>query len=160
MHPSRRWAWASWSVVTTLCLASSVAAVDIEVRYLQALPGDDAVVDIVLHSEGAQVAGTQNDIAFGPGAPISATAKGEPDCWVNPAIDKSGTTFAFFPFGCLPRLSNDCNGIRALVLALDSSTLSRCAHRKPQWRRSSDELSRRRDSPSECESVANPHART
>ena len=36
---------------------------------------------------------------------------------MNPAIDKSGTSFAFLPEGCTP--GDTCTGVRALVRALD-----------------------------------------
>lgn len=110
----------SWSVITIACLASRAASVEIEVGYAEALPGQDAIVDVVLHSEGAQVAGTQNDIAFEPEAQIPANQKGDPDCWVNPAIDKSATVFVFPPFGCTPFDQSYCDAFRTLVIAFDN----------------------------------------
>jgi len=121
VHRTTRWMRTSACVIAYLVgFASVVAAVDLEVGYVQARPGDDIVFDVVLHSEGAQVAGTENSIAFSPNAPVLETETAEPDCWVNPAIDKSATAFAFFPFGCLPAIAYDCNGIRAIVIALDN----------------------------------------
>jgi len=87
-------------------------------------PGEpDLSIDVSLEvpSTETQVAGTQNDITFsgGVGAAISIKAKanGKPDCAVNDAIDKTGTSFAFQPSGCSGEL---CTGVRALVLALDN----------------------------------------
>ena len=117
MHLGGRWSLASCAVITVACLASRVAAVEIEVRYVDALPGDVVVVDVVLHSYGVPVAGTQNDIAFGPEATILANANDTPDCSVNGAIDKDATVFGFLPFGCI---GDECSVVRALVLALDN----------------------------------------
>jgi hypothetical protein len=60
------------------------------------------------------VAGVQNDIAFDPLTPVVATTAGEPDCTVNPAIDKDATTFTFLPMNCEP---GSCTGMRAFVLS-------------------------------------------
>lgn len=46
---------------------------------------------------GSPVAGTQNDVAFPPDAPIAAAQNGRPDCTVNPAMD--ATVFSFQPPG-------------------------------------------------------------
>ena len=62
----------------------------------------------------ADVAGTQNDIAFNPSARIAADGD-DPRCTVNAAIDKDATTFAFLPAGCTP--GDDCTSVRALILA-------------------------------------------
>jgi hypothetical protein len=64
------------------------------------------------------VAGVQNDVGFDPLTPVAATLAGEPDCTVNPAIDKDATTFAFLPMGCAP---GSCSGIRAFVLSTGNS---------------------------------------
>jgi hypothetical protein len=82
-------------------------------------PGSTVSFDVTLETT-AQVAGTQNDIAFDPKARIKANTDGTPSCTVNPAINKNGTSFAFQPVGCTP--GTDCTGIRALVLALNNVT--------------------------------------
>jgi MYXO-CTERM domain-containing protein len=83
-------------------------------------PGSTVDVDVSLDTNGeAQVAGTQNDITFDSAARIAAKENGKPDCTVNPEIEKGGTSFAFQPSGCTP--GEDCNGVRALVLALDNT---------------------------------------
>ena len=79
--------------------------------------GDTVNVDVSLTTT-VDVAGTQNDIAFAAPLAIAAKANGKPDCVVNEAIDKGGTSFAFQPAGCTA--GTDCTGIRALVLALDN----------------------------------------
>ena len=70
---------------------------------------------------GTQIAGTQNNITFsgGIGAAVSIAAKanGKPDCAVNDAINKGGTSFAFQPAGCTGEM---CTAVKALVLALDN----------------------------------------
>jgi hypothetical protein len=82
-----------------------------------ASPGTQVSVSATLHTNGALVAGTQNDISFDPNAPIAANADGEPDCVVNPDIAKDATVFAFRPNGCS---GTTCTAIRAIVLATDN----------------------------------------
>ena len=82
-------------------------------------PGDTVPLEVTLQS-AVEVAGTQNDITFDMDAPIAANEEGDPDCTVNPAIMKNGTTFAFQPIDCTP--GTDCTGVRAIVLALDNLT--------------------------------------
>jgi hypothetical protein len=90
----------------------------LEIAYVNAEPGDEVLVDVVLRAPMTDVAGVQNDIEFPPEAPILATDAGRPDCSVNPEIDKPASAFTFLPLGCTPAV--DCTGIRALVLALDN----------------------------------------
>ncbi|MGH7785620.1 MAG: MYXO-CTERM sorting domain-containing protein [Candidatus Binatia bacterium] len=80
-------------------------------------PGGVANFDVSLETQ-VDVAGTQNDIAFEPEARIAAKEDSSPDCTVNPAIDKPGSSFAFRPAGCT--VGTDCTGIRAIVLSLDN----------------------------------------
>lgn len=80
-------------------------------------PGDRVTVTATLHT-AVPIAGTQNDIGFGAGAPIAAAPNGRPDCTANPAINKPATSFAFRPNGCTP--GRDCTSIRALVLSTDN----------------------------------------
>lgn len=79
--------------------------------------GGTTTISVALETD-VEVAGTQNDIAFAPQARIAADDDGDPDCAVNGAIDKDGTTFAFQPVGCTP--GTDCTSVRALVLALNN----------------------------------------
>jgi hypothetical protein len=104
----------------TLTLAASAQAVVITIQDVNGEAGSTVPVMVTLNSEGAQVAGTQNDITFGAdsGVAIAAKANGKPDCAVNPDIDKGGTSFAFQPSGCTAGTS--CTGMRSLVLALDN----------------------------------------
>jgi len=105
----------------TLLLAASAQAVEIRVGEATGDPGQTVDISVTLGTEGAEVAGTQNDIAFGDatsGIQVAAKANGRPDCAVNPDIEKGGTSFAFQPSGCTA--GTDCTGIRALVLALDN----------------------------------------
>lgn len=98
------------------------ALVAIEIGTTRAVSGQRAVIDVRLRSleEGAApAAGTQNEIVFDPTTPIGATPEGEPDCSVNPAIDKDGTSFLFLPTDCVPNV--DCERVRAFVLALDNT---------------------------------------
>src|SRR5512143_840556 len=104
----------------TLALAASAQAVIITIDDASGNAGDTVPVTVTLNTEGASVAGTQNDITFGAGSGVAVAAKGngKPNCAVNDAIDKGGTSFAFQPSGCTA--GTDCTGVRALVLALDN----------------------------------------
>ena len=79
--------------------------------------GQDATLSVSLQTE-VEVAGTQNDITFPAGIGVVAKSNGKPQCTVNEAIEKGGTSFAFQPSGCTP--GDNCTGVRALVLALDN----------------------------------------
>jgi hypothetical protein len=78
--------------------------------------GETGTLTATLTTGGASIAGTQNDIAFPASGPI-ADLDGSPDCTVNRAINKGGTSFAFLPAGCS---GSACTGVRALVLALNN----------------------------------------
>lgn len=110
------------SLVTAaaLCLSSSAAqAAKLNVSSATGDPGTQVTFTVTLASEGASVAGTQNDIAFdAANTPVAAKAtNSKPDCSVNPDIDKGATSFAFRPNGCTGAA---CTSIRALVLSTDN----------------------------------------
>ena len=113
---------AAFAAGASLALAASAQAVVITIADATGNAGDTVPVSVSLNTEGASVAGTQNDITFGAGSGIAVAKKanGKPDCAVNQDIDKGGTSFAFQPSGCTP--DTDCAGIRSLVLALDNVT--------------------------------------
>jgi hypothetical protein len=90
----------------------------IAVSVAAASPGTQVSVTATLHTNGALVAGTQNDISFDLQAPIAANANGKPDCAVNFDINKGATFFAFRPNGCS---GTTCTTIRALVLSTDNT---------------------------------------
>jgi hypothetical protein len=72
-----------------------------------------------LFSGGAQVVGTQNTITFdNTNVTLNVTSNGKADCTVNPAINKGGTSFGLQPPRCT---GGACNGVKALVLALDNA---------------------------------------
>ena len=48
--------------------------------------------------------------------PIAAGESGQPDCAVNPAINKDATGFRYLPLGCDP--DADCQSVRVFVLSL------------------------------------------
>lgn len=97
-------------------------------------PGQRVEVSVVLHTGGAKIAGTQNDIVFDPSqVAIAPNADGTPACSANAALRKNGTAFSFLPKGCRPMIGNGCTTVRALVLSLnnvdpiaDGSTLYTC----------------------------------
>ena len=87
----------------------------IVVGSVEASPGDTIPVDVTLFvGSELQVAGTQNDVEFGPGISIAQLQNGRPDCTVNPAIGKSGTAFNFVTE------ADGSTAMRAFVLALDN----------------------------------------
>jgi carbon monoxide dehydrogenase subunit G len=78
--------------------------------------GGTASFTVSLDTQDA-VAGTQNNITFDADVAIAAKANLKPDCKVNDAINKGGTSFAFQPPGCS---GTACTAVKALVLALDN----------------------------------------
>ena len=79
--------------------------------------GERVTIGVTLSALGHDVAGIQNDLRFPAGLRVAARANGQPDCTVNPAVDKRATAFSFQPPGCTYPA---CNGSRALVLAFDN----------------------------------------
>ena len=96
---------------------AAVTPVVIQIGSASGLPGQTVSIDVTLDTAGQSVAAAENDIAFDPLARIAALPNGNPDCAVNPAINKSATVFAFEPPGCAGQA---CTSIRALVLAFDN----------------------------------------
>jgi hypothetical protein len=101
-----------------LLIPAGVRAASIDLGSASGAPGDEVSVAVSLQTMGAMVVGTLNRIDFGRETPVAATARGNPDCKVNPAIDKTATTFRFLPLDCDP--AADCTSVRALVLAFDN----------------------------------------
>jgi len=84
-----------------------------------AAPGEAVILHVTLHTGGADVAGVQTDIDFGPFVSITAQMTDNlPLCVVNPEINKAATSFAFQPPGC--DLSATCTAMRTLVFAIDN----------------------------------------
>ncbi len=76
-------------------------------------------IEVRLAASDSQVAGTQNDLELPANIRIKAKANGRPDCTVNSAINKGGTSFAFRPTGCNPA-AGECS-VRALVLSTEDT---------------------------------------
>jgi hypothetical protein len=122
-------------------------AQSINIGSAQGNQGAQVTIPVSLSAGTAQIAGTQNDVAFEAAAKIAPKDPGKcslqkptkvcttdadctavandfcakaPDCSVNPAISKGGTAFSFRPPGCSYE-QGSCTGIRALVLALDNA---------------------------------------
>jgi len=106
------------AAVAAMLLAGSAGAVSIDVGTALGAPGDSVPVPVSLRAEGATVIATQNRLDFGRDAFVGASANGQPDCAVNPAIDKEATGFRFVPLGCDAAL--DCSGVRVFVLSFQS----------------------------------------
>jgi hypothetical protein len=97
-----------------------------------AFAGNEVTIDVHLMSPIDMAAGAQLDIDAP--FPFATQPNGRPDCSVNPAIQKNGTTFTFLELGC-----TDCRSARALVLDLsnvlpipDGSRLFSCRIQVPE----------------------------
>lgn len=111
------------------------ALVGIDIGTVRAAARQRITIEVrfdVFDAGAPPVVGTQNEIFFDPMTPITAGGDGQPDCQVEPSINKNGTSFIFLPPDCTPDL--DCDGVRAFVLATDNtfpiptgSVLYRCA---------------------------------
>ena len=108
------------AVAPRMAIAQGPGGVIIVVGETEGAPGDSVSFDVTLDTGGLEVAGTQNDIVFDPSTPIVAAENGNPQCWVNPDIDKSATAFRFQPAGCEDMGIGLCTGIRALVLSISN----------------------------------------
>lgn len=106
---------ATLTAAAALMFAVQARAAIIEVGTAQGEAGTTAVLTVSLNSEGAMVAGTQNDIAFPADAPIPVRATGgRPDCTALVKLD--GSQFAFQPPGCTGAA---CTGIRAIIISFN-----------------------------------------
>lgn len=92
------------------------------------LPGETIEIVATLETQGAEVAGTQNDIELLPPLSFARRANGGPDCNVESTIGKDHSLFAFT--ACA---TEGCERVRALVLSFsdvdpipDGSLLYRC----------------------------------
>ena len=121
------------TAAATFCLmaASAAGAAVIEVGSATGRPGDDVTITVSLRSMDAAVLGTQNRLDFDRETPVAALPNGQPDCVVNPQIDKTATAFRFLPLDCDP--AADCQSVRVFVLSLtnleaipDASALYSC----------------------------------
>ena len=64
-------------------------------------PGDQVSFSAMLETGGADVAATQNNIAFdSSNVPIAALPSGAPDCTLNPDLSDRSQLFVFRPNGC------------------------------------------------------------
>ena len=90
----------------------------IQIEFVAGTPGTQTTITAILHTGGASVAGTQNDITFDPEARVNAKSTGKPNCTVNADINKGGTSFAYRPSGCT---GDACTTVRALVVATDNT---------------------------------------
>jgi hypothetical protein len=91
--------------------------VSIDVGTASGPPGASVTFDVTLATGGEAVAATENDIAFDPLTPVAADTFGDPDCSVNPGINKMVFT-AFQPPSCT--LGVDCTGIRVIVISFSN----------------------------------------
>lgn len=121
-----------------LCLASSAQAATLVASTQSATAGTQVTISVTLQTQGAMIAGTQNDLAFDAtnipvarhctksanaqitcsvdaDCPAGDTCSLKPACYVNPDIDKGATSFAYRGApGCT---GPACGGLRALVLS-------------------------------------------
>lgn len=92
-------------------------ATRIEAATVSGLPGTRHRLDATLRTD-VEVAGTDNHVAFHPQTTIAPRANGRPACERGPDLNHRGAAFSFTPSGCEPGVS--CDGVRALILGLDS----------------------------------------
>lgn len=107
-------------VALLLCQARGVAALSIDLGDGTVSPGGTVTVAATVHLTDEVVVGLQNRVTFDRSAFIAPQAGGEPNCTVNPEIDKRASSFRFLPLGCDPE--RDCTAVRALILAFDNVT--------------------------------------
>lgn len=86
--------------------------VSLTVGSVSGRPNGQVSFSVTLDTMGDMVASVQVDIAFNAATAVNAMG-GVPDCTVNPAIHKDGSTFSFLPSGCTPGMT--CTGVRALI---------------------------------------------
>lgn len=125
-----------------LCLASSAQAAKLVASTQSATAGTQVTISVTLQTEGAMIAGTQNDLAFDatnipvprhctktanvmvtcsvdadcpPVNGVADTCSTKPACYVNPDIDKGATSFAYR--GATGCSGPACGGLRSLVLS-------------------------------------------
>lgn len=84
--------------------------------------GNPVITASLDNPSGIPIAGVQLDlIPIGMNIDHTTHFGVRPDCSVNSGINKTGTSFAFLPFGCGSSVgASDCSGIRVIVLALDN----------------------------------------
>jgi DNA-binding beta-propeller fold protein YncE len=87
-------------------------------RAVAAEPGETVTVSVTLRTMGDAIVATQNDLGYDAHAPIAAGPEGEPDCTVNPSIDKPDAVFGFLPAGC--GVAEACTSIRAVIVSLEN----------------------------------------
>lgn len=106
------------TAAVTLAAGRGAHAVSIDVAPATGAPGEVVAVAVSLRGEGATVVATQNLLAFGRDVFVAPRANGQPDCTVNPAIEKEATGFRFVPVECDP--TADCTAVRVFVLSFQS----------------------------------------
>lgn len=127
----------TWTKSLFLTLVVSVAvsgaragAVVLEVGSATGQPGQTVTFNVVLRTQGSEVAGTINSILIDPAVPVAADSHGDPICDVN-GMFQSLNAFGFQPKGC--RNSVDCDLLRAVVVTIpivaipDGTVLYSCA---------------------------------
>jgi len=115
MRGQERWAAVGLLAAVAL-MAGAASAATIEVGSAMIQPGESAIVVVSLHSGvDENVIATQNRVDFTRNAYIAADAAGDPDCAVEPSIQKEATGFRFLPLGCDPAV--DCSSVRVFVLS-------------------------------------------
>lgn len=126
-----------WTKRVFLALALSAAvpgahagAVVLEVGSATGKPGQTVTFDVVLRTQGAEVAGTINNILIDHAVPVAADDTGDPVCDVN-GMFESLNAFGFQPENC--RNDVDCDLVRSVVVTFppqaipDGTVLYSCA---------------------------------
>jgi hypothetical protein len=95
------------------------AGVRIDVQTVDTTTSEAPVVEVfltALSDEEQNVTTVEHMLRFSPRTPIEARIDGQPDCEVNPSIDK-GAVFTYLPGGCTPGV--DCTQVYVLLTDLD-----------------------------------------
>lgn len=115
-----RWTHFATLVSTVILVGAAQCSAQriVNVGVASTTPGGAAAFSVtLLEGTGTDaLSGVQVDLSYdGQNTPIATAPSGGPDCEVNPAIDKTGTSFAFLPNGCS---GSTCTQVRAIVLSM------------------------------------------
>lgn len=105
-------ATATPTAIATATPTVTGGAVNIEIGTAVGQPGSTVGFAVTfVFTNRFQIVAISHCIAINPDAPFARTATNEPDCTVNPALQKPDSTFTFEPNGCDPAV--DCQSMCA-----------------------------------------------
>lgn len=112
------------TVVITLGLIisarSALAVVRVQVGSATVRAGDDALIQVWLHSDPFDaVAAVEHEIVFDSATPPRLDANQRPNCSVNPSLEKESTQFGLAPPVC-GNGATACTAVRAVVVSIQN----------------------------------------